>query len=126
MNNHLFILRSQRPDFHDFYVFWGMMTKTCIFTKICENRWGTKIEFWHKKFVRLIAIHKTNLGTKIRENRWDTKLEFWHEKFVKTNGIKIQKNAWNQTMTKTRILANHCILAFIPFVFTIFCKPNLT
>ena len=62
MNNHLFIFRSQRPDFHDFYVFWD-----------------TKLEIWHEK------NRENKCCTKNRENRWDTKLEFWHEKCVESN-----------------------------------------
>ena len=75
MNNHLFIFRSQRPDFHDFYVFWENR----------ENKCCTKNRILAQKFVRLIALQKSNLGTKNRENRWDTELEFLHEKCVESN-----------------------------------------
>ena len=109
MKNHLFILRSQRPNFHDFYVFWGMMTKTGIFTKICENRWGTKIEFGHENSWKQMGYKIGVLARKIRENKCCTKNRILAQKIREINcSTKIQlghEKSWKQMGYKIGVLA---------------------
>ena len=65
---------------------------------------------------------KTRKSSKIRKNRENPKslnLVRFHDFFANFLSQKIT------LIFHSVFFSNYCILAFIPFVFTIFCEPNL-
>ena len=95
-------------------------------------------ELWHSRFYLIFFFVKN------REIEWDENksillrnlvmkeirefCEFEHSRFSLVRFHDFFANFLSQKITlifHSVFFSNYCILAFIPFVFTIFCEPNL-
>ena len=90
MNNHLFILRSQRPDFSRFLRFLGYDDENGHFHENLWKQMGYKIGILAQKIRENKCCTKNRiLAQKIREINCSTKIQLGHEKSWKQMGYKI-------------------------------------